>query len=117
GHPVCALWLLFQVSSISNCAAGLNLDVERQRLVSGGPNLDAVRPRLEAERLEDAVEVVHVAGEVPIDRHRRIVRRHLEMDAAVRIVPATIPITGAISTVPVTGAISAVIARIAISIA
>ena len=63
------------VSSERDRPAGLDVDVEGNRLVDPGfPDLDLVRPRLEVQVLEHTVEVVHDADVVAVSKHLRELR-------------------------------------------
>ena len=56
--------------------------LDGQRLVAGGADLDAVRPRLDFQRLEDAVEIVDESREVAVDVDLRFLRLDLQPQRA-----------------------------------
>ena len=60
---------------------GRSSNLEEQGLKAIGADLDAVRAGFEIETLEGAIEVVHLAGEVPVHEHGCVVRFDLQRTA------------------------------------
>ena len=69
-------------------ARGIDVDVENLRFEAGRCDLDLMRSHLEGQALEEAVEVVHDAGVVPVHIDRGVTRAHLQANVAVVLADA-----------------------------
>ena len=74
---------VLQLALVGDRAIRQDADLEHQRLVAVGADLDAVRARLDVQPLEHAVEVVDRAREVAVDVDRRVARLDLQPQRAV----------------------------------
>src|SRR5712692_1714399 len=91
---------LLQLALVSHRLAGLDPHVKAERLVTWRADFDPMRPCLDMQLLEDAVEVVDDADVIPVDVDRRLFWFDLEPESSfvlwrgvvLRVVPSsTVP--------------------------
>src|SRR5439155_15832595 len=79
---------------------GADPDLERQRLVTGRTDFDAVHARVEMQPLKDSVELVDDSGEVAVDIDLGVLRFDLQAQrtfvARRGLVAAAVPRVGAV---------------------